>query len=129
MGSLQYVVKCWDWMTGSGAMHFSFSLLLERQFLPSCGAVNTKTILFQMSLCKSLLRVVPPCTSSLRALHTTTRCLQRSTTLLERPPLSVFQPLQDIAPTFYACGNNITPLYEPSDFYSELKVRYDSILW
>ncbi|CDS04092.1 hypothetical protein LRAMOSA07047 [Lichtheimia ramosa] len=76
-----------------------------------------------MSLCKSLLRVVPPCTSSLRALHTTTRCLQRSTTLLERPPLSVFQPLQDIAPTFYACGNNITPLYEPSDFYSELKTR------
>lgn len=80
-----------------------------------------------MSLCKTLFRVVPTRACSLRALHTTTRCLQRSTTVLERPPLSVFQPLQDIAPTFYASGNNITPLYEPSDFYSELKV--DSVSW
>ena len=34
----------------------------------------------------------------------------------------VFTPLQKHAPTFYARGDDIIPLYEPHAFYSELKV-------
>ncbi|KAG2216276.1 hypothetical protein INT45_006190, partial [Circinella minor] len=35
----------------------------------------------------------------------------------------VFTPLQKHAPTFYARGDDIIPLYEPHAFYSELKTR------
>ena len=37
--------------------------------------------------------------------------------------LGVFAPLQKHAPTIYARGNDITPLYEPHAFYAELKVE------
>lgn len=36
-------------------------------------------------------------------------------------PLRVVKPLQAYAPTFYTHGENIKPLYEPAQFYSQLK--------
>ncbi|KAI8138281.1 hypothetical protein BJV82DRAFT_523663 [Fennellomyces sp. T-0311] len=39
------------------------------------------------------------------------------------PNLGIFAPLQKHAPTIYARGNDITPLYEPHTFYAELKSR------
>ncbi|KAI9246359.1 hypothetical protein BY458DRAFT_591051 [Sporodiniella umbellata] len=43
--------------------------------------------------------------------------------LLNSTQLSVLKPLQQYAPTFYANGQHIKPLYQPSEFYSELKSR------
>jgi hypothetical protein len=37
--------------------------------------------------------------------------------------LSRFTPLQQLAPCFSVEGSNITPMNEPSEFYSSLKVR------
>lgn len=34
--------------------------------------------------------------------------------------------LQQYAPTFYTNGENIKPLYQPADFYSQLKVKKNS---
>ncbi|KAI9492351.1 hypothetical protein BDB00DRAFT_828653 [Zychaea mexicana] len=45
------------------------------------------------------------------------------TTTTEQIPPAAFTPLQKLAPTFYARGNDITPLYEPHAFYTELKTR------
>lgn len=43
--------------------------------------------------------------------------------VLSSKPTSVLAPLQQYAPTFYTNGDNIKPLYQPSDFYSHLKVN------
>ncbi|KAI8373053.1 uncharacterized protein BYT42DRAFT_621760 [Radiomyces spectabilis] len=37
--------------------------------------------------------------------------------------LRVFEPLQHHAPTFYMKGHQVKPLYQPHEFYSELKSR------
>ncbi|KAG0172921.1 CDP-diacylglycerol--glycerol-3-phosphate 3-phosphatidyltransferase [Apophysomyces sp. BC1034] len=37
-------------------------------------------------------------------------------------PLNSFTSLQHLAPTFYTRGDHVIPLYEPSHFYTELKV-------
>jgi CDP-diacylglycerol--glycerol-3-phosphate 3-phosphatidyltransferase len=47
-------------------------------------------------------------------------CIKR-TIFTTNSPLKVLQSLQTIAPTFYTHGENITPLYQPSEFYSQLK--------
>jgi hypothetical protein len=39
---------------------------------------------------------------------------------------SCLKPLQQYAPTFYTNGENIKPLYQPADFYSQLKVNFES---
>ncbi|GAN10187.1 CDP-diacylglycerol--glycerol-3-phosphate 3-phosphatidyltransferase, mitochondrial-like isoform X1 [Mucor ambiguus] len=41
--------------------------------------------------------------------------------VLNSKPTNVLAPLQQYAPTFYTNGDNIKPLYQPSDFYSHLK--------
>ncbi|KAI7894006.1 uncharacterized protein EV154DRAFT_499890 [Mucor mucedo] len=49
-----------------------------------------------------------------------TSCVKRAI-FDARSPLKVLQPLQAYAPTFYTRGENITPLYEPCQFYAQLK--------
>ncbi|KAI9476328.1 MAG: hypothetical protein EXX96DRAFT_576727 [Benjaminiella poitrasii] len=49
---------------------------------------------------------------------TTTRPIQ---SLFDTSPNHLFKPLQQYAPTFYTSGDNIKPLYQPADFYSQLK--------
>ncbi|KAI8375670.1 hypothetical protein EDC96DRAFT_303459 [Choanephora cucurbitarum] len=44
-----------------------------------------------------------------------------SATAKESGALNIFKPLQQYAPTFYTQGDNIKPLYQPSEFYSQLK--------
>lgn len=58
-------------------------------------------------------------TASLRALSTSCK---RNAIFDTNSPLHVLKPLQSLAPTFYTSGQNIKPLYEPAQFYSELKV-------
>ncbi|CAO0799778.1 unnamed protein product [Mucor circinelloides] len=58
-----------------------------------------------------LLKTV--CKASFRTLTTKS--------VLSSKPTSVLAPLQQYAPTFYTNGDNIKPLYQPSDFYSHLK--------
>ncbi|KAI8638043.1 hypothetical protein BD408DRAFT_423578 [Parasitella parasitica] len=41
--------------------------------------------------------------------------------VLKNKPTNVLAALQQYAPTFYTNGDNIKPLYQPSDFYSHLK--------
>ncbi|KAI8981874.1 hypothetical protein BDF20DRAFT_818683 [Mycotypha africana] len=41
--------------------------------------------------------------------------------LFNAEPTHVFKPLQQFAPTFYARGEDIKPLYQPCVFYSQLK--------
>ncbi|SAL95652.1 hypothetical protein [Absidia glauca] len=43
--------------------------------------------------------------------------------LFENQPYHLFKPLQQLAPSFPMNGGQIQPLYEPSDFYRELKTR------
>jgi CDP-diacylglycerol--glycerol-3-phosphate 3-phosphatidyltransferase len=50
-----------------------------------------------------------------------TSCIQRAI-FDNNSTLQVLKPLQSLAPTFYTHGENITPLYQPSEFYSELRV-------
>lgn len=50
-----------------------------------------------------------------------TSCIKRN--IFDASPLKVLKPLQAYAPTFYTHGDNIKPLYEPSQFYSQLKVK------
>lgn len=50
-----------------------------------------------------------------------TSCIKRN--IFDASPLKVLKPLQSYAPTFYTHGDNIKPLYEPSQFYSQLKVK------
>ncbi|KAI7903160.1 uncharacterized protein BX663DRAFT_507666 [Cokeromyces recurvatus] len=52
-----------------------------------------------------------------RSLTTTTAVK----TLFDTSPNHLFKPLQQLAPTFYTNGDNIKPLYQPVDFYSQLK--------
>lgn len=53
-----------------------------------------------------------------------TSCIKRAKGIFDSTSkLKVLQPLQAHAPTFYTHGENITPLYQPSEFYSELKVE------
>ena len=46
----------------------------------------------------------------------------KTTKTITNLPQQVLTPLQKHAPTFYARGDDIIPLYEPHAFYSELKV-------
>lgn len=48
--------------------------------------------------------------------------------LFEKQPYHLFKPLRQLAPSFPMNGGQIQPLYEPSDFYRELKVRRTDIL-
>ncbi|KAI9338885.1 hypothetical protein BD770DRAFT_422442 [Pilaira anomala] len=48
-----------------------------------------------------------------------TSCAKKA--IFDTLPLKVLKPLQSYAPTFYTHGENIKPLYEPSQFYSQLK--------
>ncbi|KAI9301152.1 hypothetical protein BJ944DRAFT_271913 [Cunninghamella echinulata] len=43
--------------------------------------------------------------------------------LFNKEPFQVFQPLQQQAPTFHMNGEQIQLLYEPTDFYKEIKSR------
>lgn len=56
-----------------------------------------------------------------------TSCIKRAI-FDANSPLKVLQPLQAYAPTFYTRGENIKPLYEPSQFYSQLKVSFSSTI-
>lgn len=58
------------------------------------------------------------CYTSLRAFSTSCK---RNAIFDSNSPLHVLKPLQSLAPTFYTNGQNIKPLYEPAQFYSELK--------
>ncbi|KAI9023831.1 hypothetical protein CLU79DRAFT_804006 [Phycomyces nitens] len=58
--------------------------------------------------------------------HHIKRAFSSSTTtrtVLEHAAKGAFKPLTRTAPVFYTQGNNVLPLYEPSDFYRELKKR------
>lgn len=50
-----------------------------------------------------------------------TCCIQKN--VFNQTQLKALRPLQQHAPTFYAHGQHIKPLYQPSEFYSELKAR------
>ncbi|CAO3597660.1 unnamed protein product [Absidia cylindrospora] len=54
-----------------------------------------------------------------RGLHAS--CVQLD--LFDKQPYHLFKPLQQHAPSFHMNGNQIQPLYQPSDFYKELKAR------
>ncbi|CEG85059.1 hypothetical protein RMATCC62417_18791 [Rhizopus microsporus] len=51
--------------------------------------------------------------------HLTTSCIKRNIF----KDIKTLQPLQQYAPTFYTHGQHVKPLYQPSDFYAELKSR------
>lgn len=55
-----------------------------------------------------------------------TSCAKKA--IFDTLPLKVLKPLQSYAPTFYTHGENIKPLYEPSQFYSQLKVKVTLLL-
>lgn len=69
---------------------------------------------FFLFVIEMLLKTI--CKTSFRTLTTKS--------VLSNKPTNVLAPLQQYAPTFYTNGDNIKPLYQPSDFYSHLKVNW-----
>ncbi|CAO3678833.1 unnamed protein product [Rhizopus stolonifer] len=59
--------------------------------------------------------------NSIRVRSFSTCCIQKN--IFNQTQLKALRPLQQHAPTFYANGQHIKPLYQPSEFYSELKAR------
>ncbi|KAI8339350.1 hypothetical protein BC941DRAFT_420238 [Chlamydoabsidia padenii] len=65
-------------------------------------------------------RLLSPVSITLtRHIHAT--CIRHD--LFEKQPYHLFKPLQPLAPSFRMKGGQIEPLYEPTDFYKELKAR------
>ncbi|KAI8098751.1 uncharacterized protein BX664DRAFT_319510 [Halteromyces radiatus] len=68
---------------------------------------------------KRPLLLVPNSLLSNRQFHAT--YLQQD--LFKKHPYHLFEPLRQYAPVFPMKGSQIQPLYQPSDFYKELKTR------